>query len=162
MAKRNPAKALKVFGTDYIPMMLENEFMGMLTGLGDTWAPEFLMTPSVPFFSLTDGDGEIILKARMPGIKKEDVEVALYGRVLRVTTEKRERKGNDVQTLEQRSRSLMLPYEVNPDKVSVGLAKGILEIRVTKPEEAKTHRIEITARGPAITEKKARKSGRKG
>jgi HSP20 family protein len=43
------------------------------------------------------------------------------------------------------SRSLTLPDGVDPDAISAGFDRGVLEVRIPKPEERKPRRVQITA-----------------
>ncbi len=83
----------------------------------------------------------------MPGVKEQDIEVALDDRVLTLRAEKKvERKDERENThFTERSygvfqRSLQLPFQVNPDEVNAAFENGVLTIAVPKPKEREQRR----------------------
>ncbi len=87
---------------------------------------------------------EIIVKAELPGMSKDDVEVLLSDKTLTVRGEKKvkeEVKEEDYYRRERSfgsvSRTVTLPTEVKAEAVKATFKDGILEIRLPKTEEAK-------------------------
>jgi HSP20 family protein len=85
-----------------------------------------------------------VVKAELPGMKKEEIEVTLTGELLTLSgkkekEEKVERK--DYHRIERMAgaftRSLKLPFEVEVEKVTATFREGVLEIRAPKTPEAK-------------------------
>ncbi len=73
----------------------------------------------------------------MPGVKREDVEVTLHERVLTVSGERRaeeQKAGSGYYVRERRHgtfrRSLVLPHNVQEDRISARFEDGVLEVRV--------------------------------
>lgn len=106
--------------------------------------------PSMDIFE--DGD-TIVAKAEVPGLAKADLDVRISGDVLTVSgkkekEEKIERK--DYHRYERSSgsfsRSVLLPAEVEVDKVSAQLKDGVLEVRAPKTAaaRARSRKIEVT------------------
>lgn len=114
----------------------------------------------VPFFGgLYDGtlpvdvyqtEDEVVVKASIPGIKPEDIEISITGDTLsirgEVQQEEEERKGQ--YHLRERmyrsfSRSLTLPSSVNSDLAQAEFQDGVLRLTLPKPEAAKTKRIAV-------------------
>ncbi len=127
--------------------------------LGERWSPwwpalrwpeEMLRAPAVDVFE--EGE-EVVVKAELPGMKKEEIDVQVMGDTLTISgkkekEEKVERK--DYFRFERSSgafsRTIHLPAEVQPEKVTAQLKEGVLEIRAPRSEaaKAKTRKIEVT------------------
>ena len=96
---------------------------------------------------------ELVIKAELPGLHKEDIDISLEGNTLVI---KGEKKTEEVpqeasycsceRCFGQFYRSLEPPFHVDADKVSSSYSDGILEIRLHKAEEAKSKHIEIKAK----------------
>jgi HSP20 family protein len=104
-------------------------------------------TPSVDIFE--EGD-ELVLKAELPGMEKDDVRVNLSDNILTISGEKkREEKveRSNYFRLERSegsfTRSFRLPLDVEAGKAKATFKKGILEMRIPKTEEAKKKVIEV-------------------
>jgi HSP20 family protein len=111
-----------------------------------------------PAMDLVEADDHFLLKADLPGLSEEDVAIEVQDNVLTVSGERKaehERKERGWYRLERSfgrfSRSLTLPEGVNPDGIAATFDKGVLEIRIPKPEERKPRRIEIGADGEPKT-----------
>jgi HSP20 family protein len=114
--------------------------------------PEEMAAVKVPPVDVFEEGDTLVVKAEMPGMKKEEIEVTLTGDLLTLSgkkekEEKVERK--DYHRLERSTgaftRSLELPYEVKLDEVKATFKEGVLEIRAPKSAEAKakSRRIEV-------------------
>ena len=98
-------------------------------------------------------DDEIVVKAALPGIKPEDVQINITGEVLHI---KGDMKYEDEQTekawhmREQRwgafERSVALPTDVVADKARAEFENGVLVITLPKAEEVKPKTINIKAK----------------
>lgn len=104
-----------------------------------------------PALDILENDGDYVVRADLPGLDDDDVNVEVKDGVLRITGERKseheERK--DGYTRIERSygtfaRSLTLPEGVDPESVKASFDKGVLEIHVPKPEAPKAHTVEIT------------------
>ena len=109
-----------------------------------------------PAMDLLATDEHLVLRADLPGLDREDVNVEIKDGVLTVSGERkaeREERGKDFYRAERAfgsfSRSLSLPENVDADKISAEFDKGVLEIRIPKPEERKPQRIQIGSRSVA-------------
>lgn len=114
--------------------------------------PEEMAAVKVPPVDVFEEGDTLVVKAEMPGMKREEIEVTLTGDLLTLSgkkekEEKVERK--DYHRLERSAgaftRSLKLPYEVKLDEVKAAFREGVLEIRAPKSAEAKakSRRIEV-------------------
>jgi len=99
------------------------------------------VAPPVDIFE----EGEnVIVKAELPGRRKEDIHVTLTEDTLTVSGEKKKEERvekKDYHRLERSygsfRRSFTLPVEVQNEKAAAKFKDGVLEIRVPKSEEAK-------------------------
>ena len=103
-----------------------------------------------PAMDLVDEKGEYVLRADLPGLKKEDVKVDVEDGVLTVSGERKsehEEKERGYQRFERRfggfRRSLTLPDGVDTKSISATVSEGVLEVRIPKPEERKPQRVDI-------------------
>jgi HSP20 family protein len=104
----------------------------------------------VPAMDLVETEDNLILRADLPGLEKDDVSIEVKDGVLTVSGERsaeHEERTDGFHRVERAfggfSRSLALPDNVDADKISAEFDKGVLEVRIPKPEERKPHRIEI-------------------
>ena len=103
--------------------------------------------PSVDIF---EKDDKFVVKAELPGMEKDNIEVNLTDHTLTIKGEKK--KAEEVKEenyyRSERSygsfmRTIELPREVHADKVKATFKNGVLEIRVPKTEEAKAKEIKV-------------------
>ncbi len=99
------------------------------------------ISPSVDI--LTEGDN-VVVKAELPGMKKEDIDVSLTKDTVTISGEKKKEEKvekKNYYSLERSygsfKRSFSLPAEVQTEKASAKFKDGVLEIRMPKTEEAK-------------------------
>jgi len=104
-----------------------------------------------PAMDLVETEDHFVLKADLPGVAEGDVKVELEDNVLTIAGERRheeEAKSGGYYRLERAtgvfSRSLTLPEGINPDAVQASFDKGVLEVRIPKPEERKPRRVAIS------------------
>jgi HSP20 family protein len=111
---------------------------------------------TVPALDVEDRDGEIVVRAELPGMDEKDVDVRLSDGTLTISGEKREteeRGGEEANyyVSERRfgsfQRSLPLPEGIAHDRVEATFSKGVLTVTLPKTEEAKSRarRIEVRA-----------------
>ena len=104
----------------------------------------------VPAMDLVEADDHFVLKADLPGLSENDVAIEVQDNVLTISGSREaehERKEKGWYRLERSygsfSRSLTLPDGVDADKVEASFDRGVLELRIPKPEERKPRRISI-------------------
>jgi HSP20 family protein len=114
------------------PMMRPLRRLGQMQG-------GMMLAPRVDAF---EKDGNLIVKAELPGVKKEDVQVELEDGNLVIRGECRaesEVKDEDFYRLERSTgtffRRLPLPFDVQPDQIEANMVDGVLEVRMPKPIE---------------------------
>ncbi|HET6369956.1 MAG TPA: Hsp20/alpha crystallin family protein [Nitrospiria bacterium] len=103
-----------------------------------------------PAIDLFETGKDIVLRADLPGVRKDDLEVNLHDHFLVIRGEKKreeEVKKSRYRFAERAygsfKRSVNLPVEVLSDKVEVILKDGVLEIRLPMAKEAAGRKIEI-------------------
>lgn len=105
---------------------------------------------SMPAVDMYQTDNEVVVKAAIPGIKADDVQINVTGEVLTIkgeTKEKEETKDKAYHIREQRwgmfERTIALPTDVVADKAKAEFENGILTITLPKAEEVKPKTISI-------------------
>jgi HSP20 family protein len=97
-----------------------------------------------------NGDHELVLKAELPDMAREDIDITVENSVLTIKGEKR--LSNDVKEeqfhhVERRygafSRSFSLPQTVDPGKVGAEYKHGVLTVRLPLRDEAKPRSIKV-------------------
>jgi len=104
----------------------------------------------IPAMDLVEEDEHFVLRADLPGVEADSINVELQDNVLTISGERepehRMRDGG-YQLIERAwgafSRSLTLPERVDPDSVQASFNNGVLEVRVPKPEERRPRRVAI-------------------
>ena len=99
---------------------------------------------------LVESEEHFVLRADLPGMSEEDVNIEVEERVLTISGE---RKAEHTETKDgyQRferafgafSRSLTLPDGIDAGAVSASFDRGVLEVRIPKPEQRKPRKISI-------------------
>ena len=104
----------------------------------------------IPSMDLVETEEHFVLRADLPGLSEEDVSIELEDNVLTVSGERRaehEEKKEGFYRVErsfgQFRRSLTLPEGVDADKIAATFDKGVLEVRIPKPEERKPRKVAI-------------------
>src|SRR4029453_1111769 len=117
-----------------------------------------------PAMDLVDGGDRLVLKADLPGLSEEDVRIEVQDRLLTVSGERKsehEEKREGYYRMERAyssfSRSVTLPDGIDADQIDASFDKGVLEVRIPKPEERKPHRVEISGAKTEIEGKVAEK-----
>jgi len=97
-------------------------------------------------------DANIIVKAPLPGVKPEDIDISVVGDTLTIRGEmkqEREVKEEDYVRRERRfgafSRTVSLPTPVNTSKANATFENGVLTLTLPVAEEAKPKQIKIKA-----------------
>jgi len=105
----------------------------------------------LPAMDLVEAGDHYVLRADLPGLSEEDVKIEVEDDVLTVSGERKaehEQRGEGYHRLERSygsfSRSLTLPDGVDPEAVQASFDRGVLEVRIPKPEERKPRRVAIS------------------
>jgi HSP20 family protein len=103
----------------------------------------------VPMVETDESDDAYLVRAELPGMKKDDVDVELRGNELRITGEVKADGNGDGKALRQRRGKFAyrasLPADAEPQKVDAQLTDGVLTVRVPKAAQAQARKITVKA-----------------
>ena len=106
----------------------------------------------VPQMDLIEAEDHFVLKADLPGLAEGDVSIEVQDGTLTISGERKaehEQSERGWYRIERSfgsfSRSLTLPDGVDADGIQARFDRGVLEVRIPKPEERKPRRVEIKA-----------------
>ncbi len=123
----------------------------------------------IPAMDLVEDGRDYVLRADLPGLGEDDVSIELEDRVLTISGERRsesEQRKEGYYRVERAtgrfSRSLTLPEGVDPEKIEAQFDKGVLEVRIPKPEERKPHRVQVKGARSDVIEAEANGDGGSG
>jgi HSP20 family protein len=106
--------------------------------------------PAIEVFEKAD---KFVVKAELPGMKEEDIDVSAVGDILTIKGERKaesEVKEEDYYCCERSygsfSRSIALPSSVDAKKIEASYEDGVLEVTLPKAPEVKAKKIAVTAK----------------
>ena len=116
----------------------------------ERWLSREAMEVSAAAIDLYEEKDDIVVKAELPGMEKDNIQVNLSDHTLTIKGEKKKEEeikeknyyrserayGSFIRTVE-------LPKDVHGDKVKASFKNGVLEVRLPKTEEAKTREIKV-------------------
>ena len=112
--------------------------------------PEGIESGRAVSVDLYESNGDLVVKAELPGLKPEDVDISLSDNRLTINGEfqtEDEGERGDVYYQERRygrfERSFALPTGIDADAVGAEFEDGVLTVTLPKPEESKPKRIAI-------------------
>jgi HSP20 family protein len=105
----------------------------------------------IPAMDLVETADDFVLRADLPGLTEQDVKIELEDNVLTVSGERKaehEERKEGYYRVERSSgnfsRTLTLPEGVDPESVKANFDRGVLEVRVPKPEQPKPRKVAIS------------------
>jgi HSP20 family protein len=108
----------------------------------------------IPAMDLVESGEHFVLRADLPGMGEDDVNIEFEDGTLTVSGERKaeHEDGNEGFHRVERSfgsfsRSLTLPQGIDPEAVTASFDRGVLEIRIPKPEQRKPRKIAIAGQG---------------
>jgi len=127
---------------------IDRLFEAPLTELGRTASVFGGWTPAIDVF---EDKENVVVKAELAGMKKEDIEVTLHEGTLNITGERKTEKKVEEAGLYRSERffgrfqrAVTLPSPVNGAKVKAEYKDGILTVTLPKTEEAKPKQIDVS------------------
>jgi HSP20 family protein len=140
---------------------LQNEMRRMIYAEG---AGERDVRAWIPALDVWESENEVVYAFDLPGIPEEKIAVELEDGTLSVSAE-REREETSSQDGFHRyerhfgsfERTIALPAGVTEADIKASYSNGVLELRVSKPEQPKPHRIPVAAGETGAIEGKAQK-----
>ena len=140
-----PARNMEKFLQEMFEEPMSSRFFRRFPSL--RWEKEFETVPAVDMFDKKD---EIVVKAEVPGIDKENIKISVSDSVLTIKGEMKkeeEVKEEDYYYAERSygsfSRSLTLPAKVVESKIKAEYKDGILEVHLPKAAESKPKEIKV-------------------
>lgn len=144
LVRWDPAREVDVLQSD-MNRLFDAFFQGRggnrATGTTQRW---------VPPMDLTEGEGEYVLRADLPGLSRDDIDIQVKDDVLTISGERKSEhheNGEGFYRVERAfgrfSRSLDLPTGVEAASVSADFDNGVLEVRIPKPAEQQPTRVQI-------------------
>ena len=128
----------------------------------DRWFDRFVRYPLLrtfegepfdfgPAIDVYETDTELVVRAELPGVKKEDIELTVEEDRLLLRGESKHEEEVDEEGYHRREmrcghfrRAISLPAAVNPEGISASFDSGVLTIRAPKTEEEiKGKKVEI-------------------
>jgi len=109
---------------------------------------DYVITPPVDIY---ETDNEYVLKADMPGVAKDNVNITFNNNELEITGKVDEQyTSNESMTYREYTlfnyyRKFVVSNAINPEGISASLENGVLTVKLPKREEAKPKKIEIKA-----------------
>jgi HSP20 family protein len=119
--------------------------------IGEGAAAGSAWTPAVDIFDASDA---IVLKAELPGLSADDIDIEVDDNVLTLKGERRFEETVEEgryyrleRAYGQFQRSVTLPQGVKPDEITASFDQGVLTVRVPKADEVKPRKIAVEANG---------------
>ena len=141
LTRWNPVRDLAAIEIDRLNRMFEAAFTNE-PFTGGTWVP------AVDIFETTDKD--IVVKAELPEMKRDDIKVTFENNVLTIEGERvftRDLPREQYHRVERGHgtfrRSFTLPANVDPARVSASFQDGVLTVTLPRREEARPRQIEV-------------------
>jgi HSP20 family protein len=123
----------------------------------------------MPVVDVFEKEDKFVVKAELPGMKEDDINVSVVGDTLSIKGEKKtetEIKDEDYYRCERSYgsfyRSIPIPSNVDADKIEASFEDGVLEVVLPKSAKVKPKKIAVSAKKKATksTKKKAVKSAK--
>lgn len=112
-----------------------------------SFAPERSYVPPI---DIVHGEDALTIKAELPGMKADDVQLSVHGDTLTLSGEKKdetEKSDGNCHHVERRygsfQRRITLPADVDADKIEAHCTDGVLTVVLPKSEKAKAKRIAV-------------------
>jgi len=116
----------------------------------ENWFRREEMALRAPALDVFEDKDDVVVKAELPGMDKENIEVNLTDHMLTIKGEKKKEEEVKEENFYRSERSygsflrnVELPKAVQADKVKASFKNGILEVRAPKTEEAKNKEIKV-------------------
>jgi HSP20 family protein len=122
-------------------------FRTQLDNLFEDWFGRTMGGTLAPRIDASETDTEVLLTVELPGVEEKDIDVSLTGDQLTIKGEKRsehevksDEEGRVMRRVERSygalQRTMTLPYQVEPERVSATFKNGVLKLVLPKPAEA--------------------------
>lgn len=104
----------------------------------------------IPTVDVVDRDADVLVKAEVPGIKKDDLDISVSDNMVTIKGETRAEEEKEEGDYYRReisrgsfSRTVALPSDVDPDKAKASFKDGVLELTIPKVEKSRRRSIKV-------------------
>ncbi len=126
---------------------IRREFDRLLEDMLPANESEKILAPPVDVY---ETDSEVVVKAELPGIRKEDIDVTIKENAVHIKAERKEEKEEKTENVYRVERFygkiervVPLPVDVKPDKAKAEYKDGVLEVRIPKEKVSKEAKVKI-------------------
>jgi len=136
---------------DNLRKEIDEAFRG--AGYNRPFGATFLSTVTTrrfPLVNFSEDEGHVFIEALVPGVDPKDVDLSVLRNTVTISGERKpfiEKEGQIVHRSElgsgKFSRTLELPVDIDPDKITASCKDGIMQITLAKAEHAKPKKIDI-------------------
>lgn len=148
IVKWSPIKELEEMRRDMDRLF--EEFFTPVTGRRRGWPMKPETGVIIPNIEMFDRKDEVVVRAELPGVTKEDIDLTITkdSLTLRGEMKKEEEVKQENCYISERSygsftRTIAMPVEIENEKASASFKEGVLEIVMPKREEARPKEIKI-------------------
>jgi HSP20 family protein len=106
----------------------------------------------LPAVDVSETEDQFVVRAELPGMSHEDIDINVQENVLTLKGEKKQEKKEEKENFHRLertygsfTRAFTLPAGVKPEDIKATFKDGVLEVSMPKAEEAKPKKIAITA-----------------
>lgn len=145
LSRRDPFRDM-ISLRDAMDRLVDSAYLGQMPG----WADGGMNMA----MDVSENDDEYLVKASLPGIKPEDLDITYEGNTLTIkgeVKEEREEEETRYHLRERRfgrfARSVSLPSNIDQENIEAKYESGILTLHLPKAEEAKPKRISVQSSG---------------
>jgi len=103
-----------------------------------------------PYLNIWGDKNGLFITSELPGVKPENLEIVASGETLTITGSKKSSESVEDQSYIKRelsfgefSRSVKLPYRIDPENVEAKLKNGVLTVSLSRPEKEKPKYIPV-------------------
>ncbi len=136
---------------------VNDEISSILNRHFDSFYPEYGYSEDLEKLSMpvevTEKEKEYDIRAELPGVKKEDLDIDIDKNYLTIRAKKEEEVCEDKKAYKRSefkygefSRSVYLPEDIDMDKIDATLEHGVLKIKVPKMDTTKDSVKKITVK----------------
>jgi HSP20 family protein len=136
---------------------LQEQINRMLNDVLERTGEESSLTTWAPAVDIFETEHELVVKADLPDVKPEELDVRVENNILTIRGERKfEKKVNESNYLRVErsygafSRSFSLANTVNSEAIKAAYKDGVLTLSIPKREEAKPKLIKVNVDSPAI------------
>ncbi len=127
---------------------IRREFDKLLEDVFPAVEREQILAPPVDVY---ETDSEVVVKAELPGVKKEDIDVTIKENAVHLKAERKEEKEEKTENVHRIERFygtieriIPLPTEVKPEEAKAEYKDGVLEIRIPKTKVSKEAKVKVS------------------